>query len=239
MSAMLEIGELNAWYGDSHVLQGIDLSVAAKSRVAVVGRNGAGKTTLLKSIMNGGPRVRGVLRWDGQALQGLADFRRARLGLCLVPEDRRIFPHLTVIENLLLAQEAAGRKSSRGTRDPEELLRRFPMLADLRERPGGTLSGGQQQMLAVARGFAARPRMLLLDEPTEGLAPVIIQQLAREVRESCAADDAGLLLCEQNLWFARQCTERVYVLDAGRIVFGGDWSELDGNPQIKQRYLAV
>jgi ABC-type branched-subunit amino acid transport system ATPase component len=236
---MLEISELNAWYGDSHVLQGIDLAVGAKARVAVVGRNGAGKTTLLKSIMNGGPRVRGVLRWDGRALNGLADFRRARLGLCLVPEDRRIFPHLTVIENLLLAQEAAGSHGTRGTRDPEELLRRFPMLADLRERPGGTLSGGQQQMLAVARGFAARPRMLLLDEPTEGLAPVIIQQLAREVRESCAADDAGLLLCEQNLWFARQCTERVYVLDAGRIVFGGDWSEFDRNSQIKQRYLAV
>jgi ABC-type branched-subunit amino acid transport system ATPase component len=215
---MLEIKDLNAWYGDSHILQGIDLAIGDKERVAVVGRNGAGKSTLLKSIMNGGPRAAGTLRFDGRDLKGLSDFKRARLGLCLVPEDRRIFPHLSVMENLKLAHQAAD--PARGTRSPGELVKRFPMLDLLKERDGGHLSGGQQQMLAVARGFAARPKLLLLDE-------------------SCDADGTGLLLCEQNLWFARQCTNRVHVIDTGRTVFSGDWAEFDRNPQVKDKYLAV
>ena len=234
---MLELAGLNAWYGDSHILQGIDLSIADRMRIAVLGRNGAGKTTLLKSIMNGGPRVAGTLRWIDRDLAGLSDFKRARLGLCLVPEDRRIFSHLTVLENLRLAHAAAD--PARGTRSPEELIRRFPMLEALKERGGGQLSGGQQQMLAVARGFAARPRLLLLDEPTEGLAPIIVQQMARQLRESCDLDGTGLLLCEQNLWFARQCTEFVYVIDAGHVVFKGDWQEFDRNSHVKDKYLAV
>jgi ABC-type branched-subunit amino acid transport system ATPase component len=234
---MLEIKDLNAWYGDSHILQGIDLAIGDKERVAVVGRNGAGKSTLLKSIMNGGPRAAGTLRFDGRDLKGLSDFKRARLGLCLVPEDRRIFPHLSVMENLKLAHQAAD--PARGTRSPGELVKRFPMLDLLKERDGGHLSGGQQQMLAVARGFAARPKLLLLDEPTEGLSPLIVQQMAQQVRESCDADGTGLLLCEQNLWFARQCTNRVHVIDTGRTVFSGDWAEFDRNPQVKDKYLAV
>jgi len=187
--------------------------------------------------MNGGPRVAGTLRWIDRDLAGLSDFKRARLGLCLVPEDRRIFSHLTVLENLRLAHAAAD--PARGTRSPEELIRRFPMLEALKERGGGQLSGGQQQMLAVARGFAARPRLLLLDEPTEGLAPIIVQQMARQLRESCDLDGTGLLLCEQNLWFARQCTEFVYVIDAGHVVFKGDWQEFDRNSHVKDKYLAV
>jgi branched-chain amino acid transport system ATP-binding protein len=233
---MLEVAELNAWYGDSHVLQGISLAVADGGRVAVVGRNGAGKSTLLKSIMNAGPKVAGGVSWDGQQLGGMPDYRRARLGLCLVPEDRRIFPHLTVIENLTLAHQAA---TGGNVRTPQELVARFPMLEPLQARLGNQLSGGQQQMLAVARGFAARPKLLLLDEPTEGLAPVIVQQMARQVVESCALDGTGLLLCEQNLWFSRRCTDRVVVLDAGRAVFSGDWAEFDRNPDVKKRYLAV
>jgi ABC-type branched-subunit amino acid transport system ATPase component len=233
---MLEVEGLNAWYGDSHILQGIDLAVADGGRVAVVGRNGAGKTTLLKSIMNAGPRVSGTVKWSENPLGSLPDYRRARLGLCLVPEDRRIFPHLTVVENLVLAHQAA---IDGKVRSPDELIARFPMLEKLRERFGSQLSGGQQQMLAVARGFAARPKLLLLDEPTEGLAPVIVQQMAKEVVESCRIDGTGLLLCEQNLWFARRCTDRVVVLDAGRTVFAGDWAEFDQNPEVKHRYLAV
>jgi branched-chain amino acid transport system ATP-binding protein len=234
---MLEVGGLNAWYGDSHVLQGIDLAIADGKRVAVVGRNGAGKTTLLKSIMNGGPRVAGTLRWEGRDLGRLSDFRRARMGLCLVPEDRRIFPHLSVLENLALAHQADDGK--RGRQSPEELIKRFPMLEPLAKRGGAQLSGGQQQLLAVARGFAARPKLLLLDEPTEGLAPVIVQAMARELRASCELDGTGLLLCEQNLWFARQCTERVYVIDSGRTVFEGDWDAFDRDTHVKDRYLAV
>jgi branched-chain amino acid transport system ATP-binding protein len=233
---MLEVSGLNAWYGDSHVLQGIDLAVPDGARVAVVGRNGAGKTTLLKSIMNGGPRVGGAVTWQGQALGDMPDFRRARMGLCIVPEDRRIFPHLSVVENLVLAHQAA---QDGKVRQPDDLIRSFPMLEPLRTRYGDQLSGGQQQMLAVARGFAARPKLLLLDEPTEGLAPVIVQQMAKDVIESCRSDGTALLLSEQNLWFARRCTDRVIVLDAGRAVFTGDWEAFNANPDIKRRYLSV
>jgi branched-chain amino acid transport system ATP-binding protein len=233
---MLEVEKLDAWYGDSHVLQGVSLGVPDGGRVAVVGRNGAGKTTLMKSLMNAGPRTAGSVRWEGEALGSLPDYQRARRGLCLVPEDRRIFPHLTVAENIVLAQTAG---SAERRRTPEELFERFPMLGPLKARMGSQLSGGQQQMLAVARGFAARPKLLLLDEPTEGLAPVIVQAMAKELVAACQADGAALLLCEQNLWFARRCTERVIVIDIGRVVFDGDWAEFDRRPEIKNRYLAV
>jgi len=234
---MLEVAGLHAWYGDSHVLQGVELSVGDGARVAVVGRNGAGKSTLFKSVLNAGPRIEGRVAFDGHDLGTLAAFRRARLGLSLVPEDRRIFPHLTVLENLSITRHAA--IAGRDSLPPTELLTAFPMLGPLTRRLGTQLSGGQQQMLAVARGFLPRPRLLLLDEPTEGLAPVIVQQLARAVVDLCAANGTALLLSEQNLWFARHCTDRVHVLDSGRVVFEGDWAAFDAQPEIKNRYLAV
>jgi len=235
---MLDLSELHAYYGDSHILQGINLKVAEKDRVALVGRNGAGKSTLMKSIMNAGPRVSGRIQWDGAPLaNNMPAFKRARLGMCLVPEDRRILPHITVLENMEMAARAVPK--SRGARDPKEVLRSYPMLVPLEERLGGRLSGGQQQMLAVARGLVQRPRLMLLDEPTEGLAPLIVEELAKSVVQSCEEAETALLLCEQNLWFARQCTSYVYVMESGRMVFEGNWNAFDAHPDVKTKYLAV
>ena len=234
---MLKISGLDAFYGDSHILHAVSLQTGADQRAAVLGRNGAGKSTLLKSIMNAGPRTLGDISWDGRALGGTAAFRRARLGLCLVPEDRRVFGHLTVLENLAMARHAA--PAGAPPPDPRAVLARFPLIAGLGERLGSQLSGGQQQLLAFARALAARPRLMLLDEPTEGLAPIIVEQLAKDVLAACESDKIGLLLCEQNIWFARQCTDFVHVLDAGRLVFSGSWAAFDADGDVKNRYLAM
>jgi len=234
---MLEVASLSAFYGDSHIVQEIDFAVREGERVALIGRNGVGKTTILKSLMNAGPRVTGAVRFDGRDLAAMQTYQRVRLGISLVPEDRRILPEITVLENLEMAER--GVRGARKARNPREVLNAFPMLVPLESRPGERLSGGQQQMLAVARAIVARPRLMLLDEPTEGLAPVIVQQLAEAVARTCQEAGSALLLCEQNLWFARRCTESVHVVDSGRIVFSGDWKSFDADPSIRKRYLAV
>lgn len=234
---MLLAEGINAFYGEGQILHKVSLELSARGRVAVLGRNGAGKTTLLKSIANSGPRVEGTVRYLNQSLGAMPWYKRARLGISLVPEDRRIFTHITVEENIELAGFAASR--DRPAMAVGTILERFPMLQPLRRRYGGQLSGGQQQMLAVARAVAARPRVLLLDEPTEGLAPVIVEELAAIVSSICDEQDITLLLVEQNIWFARKCTDRLYVLDTGRVVFEGDWSVFDANEEIRNRHLAV
>ncbi|MGF7162384.1 branched-chain amino acid transport system ATP-binding protein [Rhodoligotrophos appendicifer] len=234
---MLTVENLNAFYGDSQILHGITINVEDGGRVAVVGRNGAGKSTLFKSIMNAGPRVQGRVSWNGEDLGRSPSFTRVRKGLALVPEDRRIFGHVTVLENIAMSRY--GVANGETALDPEAVVNRFPMLVPIKDRLGGQLSGGQQQMVAVARAIAARPKLMMLDEPTEGLAPVIIEQLARDVVAVCNENKAGLLLSEQNLWFAKQCTDRLYVIDTGRVVFEGDWATLDANADVKQRYLAL
>lgn len=234
---MLELRQIDAFYGQAHILHGISLALAEGERVAILGRNGAGKSTLLKSIMNGGPKVRGEIRFDGRALAGTGAGDRVRMGLSLVPEDRRIFTHITVAENIRLAQIGAG--AGRGLPTLDEVLEAFPLLRDLVHRGGGQLSGGQQQILAVARAIASRPRVMLLDEPTEGLAPVVVEALAREVIAACDSFGTALVLAEQSQWFARRCTSRVVILDSGRVVFSGDWAAFDASPEIVSRYLAV
>ena len=234
---MLTLERVNAFYGQSHVLHDISLQVPQDGRAAVLGRNGAGKTTLLKSITNGGPVTDGSVVFLGRALGAMPWFRRARLGIALVPEDRRIFGHITVAENIELAH--FGTSSDRPPVPTAEIFARFPMLEPLRKRLGGQLSGGQQQMLAVARAVAARPRLLLLDEPTEGLAPVIVEQLAAAVSATCTELGITLILVEQNIWFARKCTDRLAVLDTGSIVFEGGWAEFDADEAIRNRHLAL
>ena len=234
---MLEVTDLHAWYGDSHILHDINLKVADRARVSILGRNGAGKTTLLKSIMNGEPKVRGGVAWDGKPLNGMPAFQRARLGMALVPEDRRIFTHITVVENIEMAVHAAN--PARPAIPAAEVIADIPMLQPLAARLGGQLSGGQQQMLAVARAIAARPRLMLLDEPTEGLAPVIVEQLAADVKKVCNRDGVALLLSEQNIWFSRQCTDYVYILATGRIAFEGSWKEFDAAGESAKRHLAL
>ena len=161
---MLEVRGLDSFYGDSHILHGIDLVVPTGKRVALLGRNGAGKSTFLKSVMNAGPSVKGRLTWNGADLKTRSPHESARLGIAFVPEDRRILSMLTVLE---------------------KVLEQFPMLMPIKDRLGGFLSGGQQQLLALARAAVAMPKMLLLDEPTEGLAPIIVEQLARDVIRIC------------------------------------------------------
>lgn len=233
---MLELAHVNAFYGQSHILHDISFSMAEGARIAILGRNGAGKSTLLKSIMNAGPRTDGTIRFRERALDGVAVDQRARMGLALVPEERRIFGHLTSYENLKIAQYGAA--SEREMIDIDTLIGRFPMLVPLRDRPGSQMSGGQQQMLAVARGIASRPHVMLLDEPTEGLAPVIVAELARDVVACCRDYGIGLLLAEQSIWFARQCTDHVLVVDTGRIAFSGNWQDFDDNPEKIRKHLA-
>lgn len=234
---MIAAERINSYYGPSHILFDVSFSMGAQDRVAIVGRNGAGKSTLLKSLMNAGPQVRGKVSWHGEDLGATPAHRRARLGLQLVPEDRRIFHHLTLRENIRIAEHARAPGVARIP--PDEVIDQFPMLQPLRERMGYQLSGGQQQVLAIARAFAAQPKLMLLDEPTEGVAPAIVEGMVETIRNVCDGNDMGLLLCEQNLWFARQVTDRVVVMDTGRIVFDGSWAEFAARPDIKKAHLAI
>jgi len=234
---MLEVSRLDAFYVDSHILHGIELTIPSGGRIALLGRNGAGKSTLLKSLTNAGPTVKGDVRWNGKDLNGLASFERARLGIAFVPEDRRILGTLTVLENLKMAW--TGTPEARRTDTPEQVLQQFPMLIPIKDRAGGVLSGGQQQLLAMARAAITNPTLLLLDEPTEGLAPIIVEELAREVMRICERNGCSLLLCEQSIWFSRKCTDFVHLLDSGRLVFSGTWAEFDANEEVRMRHLGV
>lgn len=233
---MLEVKGLDAFYGDAHILHDVHLKVGGGQHVALLGRNGAGKSTFLKSVMNAGPSTRGEVRFEDQPLDSLPVHKRARLGIALVPEDRQIFHHLSVVENIAMARYGqAGREAL----TPQQIIERFSMLKPLVARYGGQLSGGQQQLLAIARAFAGGPRLLFLDEPTEGLAPIIVEQMAGEILAICNESGAALLLCEQNIWFSRACTDYVYIIDTGRVVFHGSWDQFDANPEITQKYLSV
>ncbi|HSV82604.1 MAG TPA: ABC transporter ATP-binding protein [Ramlibacter sp.] len=234
---MLELSGVDAFYGDSHILHGIDLRIGAGERVALLGRNGAGKSTLLKSVTNAGPTVRGKVTWNTRDLAGMPSHHRADLGISFVPEDRRILGDLTVLENLRMGW--AGTPKARRQQKPEAVLEQFQMLVPIRDRLGGLLSGGQQQILALARAAIASPALLLLDEPTEGLAPVIVEQLVHDVRRICQQSGAALLLCEQSVWFSRRCTDYVHLLDSGRLVFSGTWDQFDENKELRLRYLGV
>ena len=234
---MLEVRSLDAFYGDSHIIHRASFEVSSGEGVAILGRNGAGKSTILKSIMNAGPRVQGQIVFEGADLGQMPFFRRARLGMGLVPEDRRIYPHLSVRENIEMAGHAA--RPETPVYKPEEMIAMFPMLSGLENRRGSQLSGGQQQLLAVARTMLSRPKLLLLDEPTEGLAPVIVERLADDIRRLRARDGMSLLLTEQNVVFSRLCTDRCVVVDSGQVVFTGSWEEYDANREIQDRYLAV
>lgn len=234
---MLELKEVSAYYGDCLALNSVSLQVQPRQGVAVLGRNGAGKSTMMKSVVGGGPSVRGEVCLHGQSLTRRPTHERIRAGLAFVPEDRRIFPHLSVAENLEIA--AHGVRPGHTPLSVAQICALFPLLTDLLERKGTQLSGGQQQILAVARGMVARPQYLLLDEPTEGVAPLIVAQMAEQIREACAQQGIALLVAEQNVWFARYCSDYVYVMDTGQVVFGGNWAEYDARPEIAEKYLAI
>jgi urea transport system ATP-binding protein len=235
-SLMLQVSNLNVYYGESHILREVDLSVPAGQMVCLIGRNGVGKTTLLKSIMGLLKPRSGTITLAGEAITGKSPDRRAKLGIGYVPQGREIIPRLTVKENLLLGLEAR-REGRRGNEEiPEEIFALFPVLNTMLSRMGGDLSGGQQQQLAIARALMGKPRLLVLDEPTEGIQPSIILEIEAAVRRIVATTGISVLLVEQHLHFVRQA-DKYYAMQKGGIVASGATSELSN--EVIQRFLAV
>jgi branched-chain amino acid transport system ATP-binding protein len=236
MTALLQVTDLHAYYGRAHILQGVSFSVEAGEVVAMLGRNGAGKSTTMKAIMGLVPPARGAVHFAGQAIAGLEPYQIARLGLGYVPEERRIFSDLTVMENLAVGERPPRPDAPRWT--PEALFDLFPNLGRMKDRPGGQMSGGEQQMLTIARTLMGNPRFVLLDEPSEGLAPVIIEEMAKAITR-LKQEGLTVLISEQNLHFARLVADRAVILEKGVIRFDGAMDVLMNDAGIRARYLAV
>jgi len=232
---MLDVRELNVYYGESHILRDVDMTVMPGKMVCLIGRNGVGKTTLMKSIMGLLSPRSGSIKLLNQELRGLTPDRRAKLGIGYVPQGREVIPRLTVEENLILGLEALP-KSTSDRRVPEEIYDLFPVLKTMLNRLGGDLSGGQQQQLAIARALMGRPRLLVLDEPTEGIQPSIILEIEAAVRKIIQERGISVLLVEQHLHFVRQA-DWYYAMQKGGIVASGATSEL--TKDVIQEFLAV
>jgi urea transport system ATP-binding protein len=222
---MLTVSGLNHYYGGSHTLRAVDLEIATGSCTALLGRNGVGKSTLLKCLMGVLPVRSGAVRFDGQDITTLPPHARARRGLAYVPQGREIFSRLTVEENLLTGFASQSRGSARDI--PHEIFDMFPVLQEMRRRRGGDLSGGQQQQLAIARALLTRPKLLILDEPTEGIQPSIIKDIERVIRRLTERRDMGILLVEQYFDFARALADQFVVMSRGQIVKRGAGNEMD------------
>ena len=230
---MLELVQVHAHYGKSHVLQGVDLTVGEGEAVALLGRNGVGKTTTLRTIMRLTPASGGAITFNGERLDQVEPHRIAGLGLGYVPQGRRIFPRLTVWENMCLGL----------ARDPDEaalapIFERFPVLKERLRQAGGTLSGGEQQQLAIARCLAMKPKLLILDEPTEGLMPKLVAAIRREIK-SIHASGVSIMLVEQNIRTALAVCDRIYIMEKGVICYRGTAAELQAQPDAFHRYLGV
>jgi branched-chain amino acid transport system ATP-binding protein len=237
MMAMLEIEGLNGWYGASHVLHGVSFAVEPGEIVALVGRNGAGKTSIIRSIMGLMPRTTGAIRFNGEDISRLKAHDRYVRGLAYVPEERRVVRGLTVLENLQLGL-VADRKRIDEAAAIEEIARSFPRLKERLHQEGITMSGGEQQMLAIARAMIARPKMILLDEPSEGIMPVLVEEMGalfRRLRE----EGTTLLLVEQNVEWALNLADRAVIVDQGEIVYRSDAATLLADKDIQERYCAV
>jgi branched-chain amino acid transport system ATP-binding protein len=229
---VLEVEGLHTYYGESHVLQGVSLAVGAGQVVAILGRNGVGKTTLMRSIFGFTPPRRGSVRFRDREITGWPSFRITALGMALVPQGRRVFPSLTVRENLEVARRGDGRWSL------ARVYAVFPRLKEREKNRANKLSGGEQQMLAIGRALMSNPSLLLMDEPTEGLAPLLVREVGRVIGE-LRAEGLSLLLVEQNLSLALSVADRVHILSRGQIVHSSTPSELTANEEVKSRYLGV
>ena len=234
--ATLEVRDLHAFYGRAHILHGVSLEARAGEVVALLGRNGAGKSTTMKAIMGLVPPARGEVSFDGRRIERLPPYRIARLGLGYVPEERRIFTDLSVTENLEVGRQAA--RAGTPTWDERKLFTLFPNLGGMRERPGGRMSGGEQQMLTIARTLMGNPRCVLLDEPSMGLAPIIVEQMANSIR-ALKSEGLSVLLSEQNLHFSQAVADRAYIIEKGQIRFGGSMAELTADASLREQYLSV
>ena len=233
---MLSVTDLHAHYGRAHILDGVSLEARAGEVVALLGRNGAGKSTTLKAIMGLVPPTGGQIAFEGRRIDRMAPHHVARLGLGYVPEDRRIFTELTVTENLEVGRQAP--RAGAPTWSEGKLFALFPNLAALRDRPGGRMSGGEQQMLTIARTLMGNPRCVLLDEPSEGLAPIIVEQMAKSIK-ALKGEGLSVLLSEQNLHFSYAVADRAYIIEKGRIRFSGSMAELAADPSLREQYLSV
>ncbi len=230
---MLNISNLDVYYGESIIIKDINLEVPEKTVVCLMGRNGVGKTTLLKSIMGLLKPRTGVVKFNGEDITGWPPEKRAQQGIGYVPQGRDIFPQLTVYENLLLGLETQDRKQD----IPEEIYQMFPVLKTMLSRRGGDLSGGQQQQLAIARALLMRPKLLLLDEPTEGIQPSIILDIAKAIRAIREESNISILLVEQYLDFALELADYFYIMEKGIIVFQGYINQLTEN--VVKEHLAI
>jgi branched-chain amino acid transport system ATP-binding protein len=233
----LTVDELNAWYGAAQVLYAVSLTVSRGEVVALMGRNGAGKSTTMKAIMGLIARRSGIVRVNGRDASTLRPFEIARLGVGFTPEDRRIFSDLTVLENLDIGRQKQ-RDLQPSAWSPERVFGLFPNLAEKRHQLGGHISGGEQQMLSIARTLMGNPLLFLLDEPSEGVAPVIVEDLAKTLL-LLKRQGLSILLSEQNVAFAQLIADRAYMLEKGQIRWTGTMQELVGNPEIQRSYLAL
>ena len=231
---MLEVQDLHAYYGKSHILQGVDLSIDAGEVVSLLGRNGVGRSTIVKAIM-GEVTPRGSIKFKGHPIAGLPSYRIARLGLGYVPENRDIFPGLTVRQNLILGIKDIRRP---GKWQLEEMLQMFPNLAARADTAAGVLSSGEKQMLTICRTLMGDPELVMIDEPTEGLAPLIVQQVGDLIAD-IARRGVAILLVEQKLSIAMRISRRIYVMGHGRIVFEGPPAELEASHAVRREWLEV
>jgi branched-chain amino acid transport system ATP-binding protein len=235
MSDLLVVDDIHTYYGESYILQGLSLRVASSSVVSIVGRNGMGKTTAMRSVMGFTPARRGKIWFKGEEITGLTAFEIARKGLALVPQGRRIFPSLSVKENLAIAARDYNKK---GAWDTKRVLSLFPVLGKRLQNKGNQLSGGEQQMLAIARALISNPALILMDEPSEGLAPMVIQEVGVVIKQ-LRQEGASILLAEQNLPLAMDVADYMYVINKGAMVFEGTPAELRASPETEREYLAV
>ena len=237
MSApLLQVSRLRAWYGRAQILFDVDLEIGPGEVVALMGRNGAGKSTTMKAIMGLLDRTEGEVRFDGQDIRGEPPYRISRMGLGWVPEDRRVFTDLTVLENLQVGRQPP--RAGAPQWSEQRLFDLFPNLGRMPDRPGGRMSGGEQQMLTVARTLMGNPRLVLLDEPSEGVAPLIVEQMAAMI-QALKKEGLSVLLSEQNLPFAAAVSDRAYVLEKGQVRFTGTMAQLQDDESVRRQYLAL
>ena len=233
---MLAVEKINTFYASSQILFDLSLEVSSGEVVALLGRNGAGKTTTLRSIMGLTPPKSGMITYKGKEILGMAPYKVARMGIGFVPEDRIIFPDLSVLDNFMVAAKPGTGSNDQWT--AEKLYGLFPVLKSRANQKGGTLSGGEQQMLTIARTLMGNPDLLLVDEPTEGLAPLLVKSV-RELIGAVAETGATILLSEQNIKFALKSAKAIYIIEKGRIQYKGTADDLQENEEMLKKYLAV
>ena len=232
---ILQVNEINTYYGMSHILQNVSFEVGTGEVVALLGRNGVGKTTALRSVMGISPARSGVIRFQGENVRGIPPYALAQRGVSYVPDDMRIFPDLTCEENLEIVRRVCRRK---GYWNRERVEKLFPVLKDRRQQKGFSLSGGERKMLSLGRALMSNPVLILLDEPSEGLAPLVMRTLVETIQE-IRRHNAAILLADQNLKFCRQLCDRGYIIEKGRIVHQGSVEAIWTDEAVVKRYLAV